>query len=422
MVRSAYTSGNNFYGNVSPFDLVQKFGTPLYIYNENILRTRCREMISLNNAPNFKVNYSVKANSNPELLKIIREEGLMADAMSPGEMYMDKLAGYALSQTLYIANNITLEEMREAIKAGCLLSVDSLSQLEMAGYAQPGTKIMIRLNPGVGAGHNEKVITAGKNTKFGISPASLNEVENILQKYDLKLVGINQHIGSLFLDPDKFINAMSILLEIIGNLPRNLFTNLEYIDFGGGFGIPYHKYENENRLDIGELGKRIRNMLDTFTAATGYSGKFVVEPGRYIVAECGLLLGMATSIKNNEKIRYVGTDIGFNVLMRPVLYGSFHDIEIYSQDAKLSRPLEAQTIVGNICESGDILAKDRLLPVIYPGDLVGIMDTGAYGFSMASNYNERPLPAEVLIQHNGEPRLIRRRQTQADLASCLILS
>lgn len=418
MILSEYTFENDFYGKTSPFELAANFGTPLYVYNESILRKRCRDLVNLSSLDSYKVNYSVKANSNPEILKIIREEGLLADAMSPGELYMDQLAGYHPSSILYIANNITREEMGNALDQGCLLSVDSLSQLEMAGSLKPGSKIMIRINPGIGAGHSERVITAGKNTKFGISPNSLPDVQKILQKHNLTLVGINQHIGSLFMQPGKYLDAMTVLLEFIEKLPKSMFSNLEYIDFGGGFGIPYHKQEHEERLNLQELGRGIHDLISGFAKKTGYKGKFLVEPGRYIVAECGVLLGEACAVKNNAEIRYVGTNIGFNVLMRPVLYGSHHDIEIYSPDTS-SRTPEIQTIVGNICESGDILAKDRLLPAIHVGDLLGILDAGAYGFCMASNYNERCLPAEVLIQEDGKVRLIRRRQTVKDLAASL---
>lgn len=415
--KAAYTDDVDFFGKYTPRELAQCFGTPLYIYNEKILRHRCRELKSLSSHRGFAVNYSVKANSNPELLKIIREEGLLVDAMSPGELRMDQLAAFKPEEILYISNNNSPEEMRHAISQGVLVSVDSLSQLDLYGRLNPGGRVMTRINPGIGDGHSAKVITGGSRTKFGISPDKIDELCEILAAYNLRLSGLNQHIGSLFMRPDSYLAAAAILLEIAEKLPPERFDELEIIDFGGGFGIPYHKYEREERLDLEGLGNGLNALMSDWRGRTGYQGRFLVEPGRYVVAECGLLLGLVTATKKNGNIRFVGTDLGFNVLQRPMLYDAFHDMEVYQ--ATPSEAPEHQTIVGNICESGDILAKDRLLPVMREGDLLGVLDAGAYGFSMASNYNERLLPAEVLITAGGEARLIRRRQTLKDLESCL---
>lgn len=416
--RADYTEKANFFGKSTPRELAERFGTPLYIYNEKILRERCRELKALSGREGFYVNYSVKANSNPALLKIIREEGLLADAMSPGELRMDQLAAYEPWEILYISNNNSPEEMLHAISQGVLVSVDSLSQLDLYGRLNPGGRVMARINPGIGDGHSAKVITGGNKTKFGISPDRLAELCEILHKYDLRLSGLNQHIGSLFMRPDSYLEAAAILLGIVEKLPPERFAELEIIDFGGGFGIPYHKYEREERLDLASLGNGLNGLLEEWSGRTGYKGRYLVEPGRYVVAECGLLLGLVTATKTNAHTHFAGTDLGFNVLQRPMLYDAFHDIEVYAPIR--SEEPRRQTIVGNICESGDILAKDRLLPVLEEGDLIGVLDAGAYGFSMASNYNERLLPAEVLIMHDGEARLIRRRQTLKDLESCLV--
>ncbi len=417
-IRSQYTDSINFFGEITPHELADAHGTPLYVYNENILRQRCRDLKALSSYEGFVVNYSVKANSNPALLKIIRDEGLTVDAMSPGELAMDTLAGYEPEDILYISNNNTPAEMLEAITHGCLVSVDSLCQLDMYGTLNRGGRVMVRINPGIGEGHNAKVITAGANTKFGIGADRLDDILAILNKHELVLSGLNQHIGSLFMKPDGFLDAAGILLQIAENLPPDVFRQLEILDFGGGFGIPYHKYDHEERLDMAALGRGLDATIRSWAAKTGYRGRFLVEPGRYVVAECGILLGRVTSVKSNAHTHYAGTDIGFNVLQRPVMYDSFHDIEIYRQNGDSEKPM-MQTVVGNICESGDILAKNRLLPKIEAGDLIGVLDAGAYGFSMASNYNQRFLPAEVLISADGSARLIRRRQTARDLEECL---
>ncbi|MDE6735582.1 MAG: diaminopimelate decarboxylase [Desulfovibrio sp.] len=418
-LRSTYTDRLRFYGDATPRELADRFGTPLYVYSERILRERCRELMGLSARDGFGVNYSVKANANPSLLRIIHEEGLVADAMSPGEIVMDALGGFAPEEILYISNNNTPEEMLTALAHGVLISVDSLSQLNLLGGINRGGRVMARFNPGIGAGHHAKVITAGKATKFGISPDKMDEVFALLRTHELTLAGINQHIGSLFMEPKGYLEAAKVLLALAASLPADILKTLEIIDFGGGFGIPYHKYDGEPRLDLAALGHGLHALISEWAAATGYAGRFLVEPGRYVVAECGILLGRVTATKENAGTRYVGTDIGFNVLMRPVMYDSFHDLEAYRGDGKDGGEPVPQTVVGNICESGDILAKDRLLPPLREGDVLGLLDAGAYGFSMASNYNQRYLPAEVLIQADGTPRLIRRRETADDLTRCL---
>lgn len=418
-IRSAYTDKLGFYGSTTPRELADRFGTPLYVYSERVLRERCRDLIKLSSLDGFGVNYSVKANANPWLLRIIHEEGLVADAMSPGELCMDALGGFTPEEILYISNNNSPEEMLTALAHGVLISVDSLSQLDLLGNINRGGRVMTRLNPGIGAGHHAKVITAGKATKFGISPDKMTDVLYLLEKHELTLAGINQHIGSLFMEPKGYLEAAKVLLNLASALPADILKSLEIIDFGGGFGIPYHKYDNEPRLDLAALGHGLDGLIREWAKATGYRGRFLIEPGRYVVAECGVLLGRVTATKENAGIRYAGTDIGFNVLVRPAMYDSFHDLEAYGGAGNDAGEPVLQTIVGNICESGDILAKDRLLPPLREGDVLGVLDAGAYGFSMASNYNQRFLPAEVLIQQDGNPRLIRRRQTAEDLTRCL---
>ena len=415
-VRSEQTDKVDFFGKTTPLELVKTYGTPLYVYNENVLRRRCRDLLGLSSLPGFHVNYSAKANTNPALLRIIREEGCHADAMSPGELYINKLAGFTSRDLVYVCNNVSAEEMRNAVENGLLVSVDSLSQLDLYGQVNPGGKVMIRINPGIGAGHHKKVVTAGKETKFGIDLSCMEEVRAILARHDLTLAGLNQHIGSLFMEADGYLDAMDVMLHFVRTNLADLLPGIETIDFGGGFGIPYHKYEGEARLDMADLGTRLHAKLVAWVEETGYKGRFFIEPGRYVVAECGVLLGSVYATKNNGPNRYAGTDLGFNVLVRPAMYDSFHDVEIYRENGTPDHELVEQTVVGNICESGDILAKKRLLPLIQEGDVLGILDAGAYGFVMSSSYNQRPRAAEVLITSDSTPRLIRRRETLEDLA------
>ncbi len=390
------------------FELIKKYGSPLYVYDERILRKSCREMHNLLPKKNLRVNYSAKANSNIEILKIVRDEDIDVDAMSPGEIYVQKLAGYNADRIFYIGNNVSKEEMQYAINEKVLVSVDSLAQLESFGQINPGGDVAVRFNPGIGTGHHQKVVTAGKKTKFGVQKDFIPQVKAILEKYNLNLVGIDQHIGSLFLEPDAYIKGVESLLEI-----ATQFSGLKFIDMGGGFGVPYH--EGECRLDLKELSEKLNAVLDEFLK--DYDNKdviFKIEPGRYIPAECGVLLGEVYSVKENYGTTYVGTDLGFNVLMRPVLYDSYHAITIIKSN-KSENGKEVATIVGNICESGDIIANEREMRKVSEGDIVAVGNAGAYGFSMSSNYNCRLKPAEVLIDKDGNDRLIRKRDTIEDL-------
>jgi diaminopimelate decarboxylase len=415
-IYSKVSSEKKFFGNTDPVQLSEEFGSPLYVYNENILRKRCRELKGLIAYSNFTVNYSLKANSNLELIRIVRSEGLRVDAMSPGEIYLNMLAGYKPEEILFISNNVNEDEFRYALKAGVKISVDSVSQLEMFGKLNQGGKVAFRLNPGVGAGHHEKVTTAGQKTKFGIEMNSIPEVIRIINKYNLKLIGINQHIGSLFMDSEAYLESTGNILSI-----ARQFDDLEFIDLGGGFGIPYNKQSDQPRLDLKELGGKLSEIIHSWVKEYGKNIEFKIEPGRYIVAESGILLGNVNAIKTNYNIKYIGTDLGFNVLIRPVMYDSHHDIEIYRKNDTPSLSEETVSIVGNICETGDIIAKDRILPEIKENDILGVLDSGAYGYSMSSNYNSRLRPAEVLITADGNPRLIRRRDTLDDLVRNFII-
>lgn len=409
-IRTRYTDSANFFGARTPYDLVEEFGSPLYVYNEAILRQRCKDLLGLSSHSGFRVCYSGKANANLALLRIIRECGMCADAMSPGELALQLAAGFTPEDLVYVCNNVSVDEMRNAVEHDLLISLDSLDQVDVFGRNFPGRKIMIRLNPGIGAGHHQKVITAGAKTKFGVRGDEFGQLHALVKKHNLVLAGLNQHIGSLFMEADKYLEAVEWMLET-----AKMFPGLEVIDFGGGFGIPYHKYEGQARLDMADLGKKLDALLKNWRKENNYNGKFIIEPGRYATAESGLVLGTVHATKRNGDIHFVGTDIGFNVLARPMMYDSFHDVEIYREGAGPEEDSQEQTIVGNICESGDILAKDRKLPVIKTGDTIAMLDAGAYGFTMASPYTQRFRPAEVLITADGSAKLIRRRETIEDV-------
>ena len=404
------TTNQNFYMHHHPRALVQTYGSPLYVYNEAILRHRCRHMKNLCAYPHFAVNYAMKANTNIHLLSIIREEGLRIDASSPGEVVAAMAAGYTPDQIMFIVNGASAAALQHAADLGLMVSVDSLSQLETYGKINPGGNICLRFNPGIGGGHHEKVITGGDGTKFGIMPEYIPQVQALLAKYSLKLVGINHHIGSQNWG-DLYLAGVQKLLALAKQFP-----NLDFIDLGGGFAIPYHKQEGEQPLHIKALGQAIDGFINDFVENYGKKITFLIEPGRYVAAECGVLLGTVNSLKNCGDTRYAGTDLGFSVFPRTTLYDAHHDIEIYREhSAPLGTATEVINIVGDQCESGDYIAKNRRMPLLQEGDVLGVLDAGAYGYSMASQYNHRPRPAEILIQTDGSIRQIRRRDTYEDM-------
>lgn len=415
-IYSSVSREKKFYAETDPVELIEKYGSPLYVYNENILRERCRDLKGLISYDKFTVNYSPKANSNLEILKIVKSEGLHVDAMSPGEIYVNLMAGFKPDQIFYISNNVNKEEMLYAIHAGVRISVDSVSQLELFGKINPGGRVAFRINPGHGAGHHEKVRTAGKNTKFGIDMEYIPEVKRVAEKYDLKITGINQHVGSLFMEGDAYLQSAENTFSAASQ-----FEDLEFVDLGGGFGIPYQKQAKQARLDLKILGEQLSALIEKSISKLGRKIEVKIEPGRYIIAESCILLGQVNAVKTNYKTKYIGTDLGFNVLIRPAMYDSHHDVEIYRKGDKPSLKDEKVTVVGNICETGDIIAKERLLPEIFEDDVLGILDAGAYGYSMSSNYNNRLRPAEVLIESNGNARLIRRRDILEDITRNFII-
>lgn len=411
---SSYIKNIDFFKGNKPEDLVSEFGTPLYVYNESVIRKQMRKVEGLIRKYPYTANYSIKSNSNLSILKIALEEGLNADAMSVNEMRILLLAGFPAERIFFVPNNVSSEELTFAHDNNIITSLDSIDQLDRFGKLFPGSRCAVRINPGVGAGHHEKVVTAGKKTKFAIAEEDIDTVFEVAAKYDLKIVGINQHVGSLYMVPDPFIAAIGNFLRIARKFP-----NLEFIDFGGGFGTPYHKLNDEAPFDIDKLSKEMEPILDDFVSDYGYAPLFKSEPGRYCVAESSLILGRVFATKSNYGHKYAGTDIGMNVLARPTLYDSWHDIEVIRNNEVVSPEdgTDVITVTGNICESGDILAKERELPIIKTEDLVAVLDAGAYGYSMSSSYNLRPRCAEVLIQEDGNVKLIRRRETFEDLIS-----
>ena len=411
---NSYINSTDFFKGNDPEAIASKYGTPVYVYNEEIIRKSMETVEGVITKYPYTANYSVKANTNIEILKLALDEGLNCDAMSPGEISLLLKAGFPPEKIFFVSNNVSAEEMQFAIDKGVMVSLDSLDQLDRFGQINPGGRCAVRINPGVGAGHSEKVVTAGKKTKFAIAEEDIDKIFEIADKYDLKIVGINQHIGSGFLDPTPYIDAVTNLLRI-----ADRFENLEFIDFGGGYGIPYHKLDDEKPFPMEDFKTKLEPVLDEFVGRYGKAPLFKSEPGRYCVAEGSVILSRVQAIKTNSGIKYVGCDTGMNTLIRPAMYDSYNDIEVIRNGKVVDRDgnadMETVNVSGPICETGDLIAKGRLLPKAQTGDLLAILDTGAYGYSMASSYNSRPRPAEVMITREGKVVQIRRRETIEDL-------
>lgn len=407
----SFIEQSNFLKGNSLEKIASEYGTPLYIYSEDIIRSRMKDVANVITKYPYKANYSCKANSNLTILKIAHEEGVNCDAMSEGEMRLLLKAGFAPEEIFFVPNNVDNKEMQFAIDNNIMTSLDSIDQLRRYGELNPGGKCAIRINPGVGAGHHEKVVTAGKNTKFAIAEEDIDEAIKVAKEHNLTICGINQHVGSLYMKPDPFLAAIDQFLRIAMK-----FENLEFIDFGGGYGIPYHKLDDEAPFDMEELTREWTKRLDKFVEEYGYAPLFKSEPGRYCVAEGGIILGRVNAVKYNNGNKYAGTDVGMNVLARPTLYDSWHDIEVFSNDkAVVSGDKTPVTVTGNICESGDKLCKDRPMPEIKTEDLIVVLDAGAYGYSMCYSYNTRLKPAEIMIMSDGSIKKIRNRETYEEI-------
>ena len=392
-----------------------RYGSPVYAYDETILRNNCKDLLSFATKleeilhTKVRMHYSTKSNSNLTLMKIIKEEGLSVDCMSPIELAIDEKVGFTKEDILYVCNNITAEEMKMVSEKQLLLCLDSISQVETYGKICPNTEIMVRINPEKGGvGHSKKVITAGKETKFGISEENISKLFEVAEKYQMNIVGIHQHLGSLFLNDkiEQYILGVKSGLEIA----KKYFKNLKIIDLGGGFGVPYRP--EEERLDFNLLENQLIPVLQNFLAEYGKIEQFNFEPGRYIPCTAGFLVGTVTSIKENDGKIWIGTDIGMNTLIRPAMYDAYHEIEIITQE-----PTEKVTanICGNICESGDVLGKDRAVNRPQVGDFAIVYNAGAYGYVMSSSYTGRLKPAEVLIKQNSTIQLIRKPETLEDI-------
>ncbi len=379
-----------FLGKFSAKFLAKKFGTPLYVYEAETIRRNYLELIKNITYPKLHIHYACKANTNVIILKLLRYLGAKVETVSRGEIILALKAGFKSKDIVYTSTSVSRDEMLFVVKNKVKVNLDSLSQIELYGKINPNTDIGIRINQGIGAGHHSHVITGGVMSKFGIPLEHLPQARKLVKKYKLKIVSLHQHIGSNVLDKNILLKACDKLFETALNFP-----DLISLDFGGGLGVPY--LTKEKSLDLKLFGLGITERMNNFCKKYGRELTMVLEPGRFLVAQSGIILTTVTEMKINPKRTFVGVDTGFNHLIRPAMYGSYHEI---INASKIEGTKIKADIVGNICESGDVFGRDRKITYPKVGDILAILNAGAYGYVMASQYNSRPLPEQILIDRN----------------------
>ncbi len=393
--------GKMLFAGLSVEDIADEFGTPVYVTDEQRVRENYRAVYSaFSKYMETEVHYAAKANTNMAILSILRQEGSGIDAVSIGEVRTCLKAGFDPSKIMYTGVFVSEEELKQVVSTGVRVNLDSPSEAEKMARIAPGAEVSFRITPGVGSGHGDKVITGNKGAKFGIPRDKV--VETYLHALDIGLnpVGIHAHIGSGGQSVEPFIDEAEVLSELINQIDE-AGIKLKFVDIGGGIGVPYKP--NEEEMDLDNMASEVTDVFEQNTDIR----KIIVEPGRYIVADSTVLLTRCTDVKDAETKKYVGVDAGFNTLIRPAMYGSFHYIADGSKFGKACT--SRYDIAGPLCESGDYLGHDRVLPDVEEGDVMVVYDAGAYGYSMSSRYNSRPLPAEVLV-NDGKAELIRARE------------
>lgn len=381
-----------------------QFGLPLYVYNSEKIESQYTRLTdAFAKVPRFKIHYAVKALSNISILKIIKNLGGGLDTVSIEEVQLGLYAGFAPSEIIYTPNGVSMDEIEQVAAMGVQINIDNLSILEQFGTKHPTVPVCIRINPHVMAGGNANISVGHIDSKFGISIHQLPHILRIVENTKMHINGIHMHTGSDILDVEVFLYAAEILFETAKN-----FKELDFIDFGSGFKVPYKAGDIET--DVEEFGKKLTKRFLAFEKEYGRELTLAFEPGKFLVSEAGYFLTKVNVVKQTTSTVFAGVDSGFNHLIRPMLYGAQHHIENISNPNGKER---FYSVVGYICET-DTFASNRRIAEITEGDILCFKNAGAYCFSMASNYNSRVKPAEVLW-HNGEAHLIRQRETFEDI-------
>lgn len=397
---------NNRYmlsGGIDPLKLVDKYDAPLYVYDAAVIKRQYQRMVNAFQVNKLQINYACKALTNINILKLMHSLGAGLDTVSIQEVRLGLRAGFQPQEIMYTPNCVSLEEIEEAVSLGVRINIDNISILEQFGQEHPDIPICIRINPHILAGGNLKTSVGHLDSKFGISFHQMPHVHKVVDATGLKVEGLHMHTGSDILDPDVFLAGAEILL----NLAKE-FDELDYIDLGSGFKVPYK--EDDIQTDIEELGAKISERFSDFRREYGRDLTLVFEPGKFLVSEAGSFLARVNVIKQTVATVFAGLDTGLNHLIRPMFYNAYHRITNLSNPAGKQR---FYTVVGYICET-DTFGVNRKIAEVREGDILCLHNAGAYCYMMSSNYNSRYRPAEVLV-HEGRDYLIRKRETMEDL-------
>jgi len=383
-----------------------EYGTPVYVYHAERIEEQYLRLINAFNGTDSRFFYAAKALTNIHVLRYIREIGCNVDCSSINEAKLALYAGFEPSNILYTSNNIAFEEIEEAKNLGIHINIDSISNLEKFGKKYGHSySVGIRLRPNIMAGGNLKISTGHAASKFGVPLEDIEQVLKVQKETGLFIRTLHIHTGSEIKDVEVFAKGIEVLFEVAQHFPE-----LEVIDLGGGFKVPY--MPGEEGTDIEKLGQKVKEEFEEFEQKYNRHLQVWFEPGKFLVSEAGYFIAKVNVLKQAGEITFAGVDTGLNHFIRPMFYGAYHEIENISNP---SGEPKVYNIVGNICET-DTFAENRSLPEIREGDFLTFRNAGAYGFEMASNYNSRYRPAEVLFKNNSS-QLIRRRETFEDLLS-----
>ncbi|WP_179333128.1 diaminopimelate decarboxylase [Winogradskyella costae] len=384
--------------------IAKDFGSPVYVYDAEKIEFQYKRLTkAFSKVKNLKLNYAVKALSNISVLRLFNKLGSGIDTVSIQELRLGLKAGFKPEDIIFTPNGVSLEEIEEAAKLGVQINIDNLSILEQFGTKHPKVPVCIRINPHVMAGGNTNISVGHIDSKFGISIHQIPLLLRIVENTNMNINGIHMHTGSDILDIDVFLYASEILFETAKN-----FKTLQFIDFGSGFKVPYKKGDIETNIE--ELGEKLSQRFNEFCKEYGKDLTLAFEPGKFLVSEAGVFLAKVNVVKQTTSTVFAQIDSGFNHLIRPMLYGSQHDILNISNPKGRER---FYSVVGYICET-DTFANNRRISEINENDILCFKNAGAYCYSMASNYNSRYRPAEVLL-YKGKAHLIRKRETFDDI-------
>ena len=390
--------------NYDLVDIALEYGNPVYVYDSAKIASQYNRLTSaFNSIKDLRINYAAKALSNVSILNLVRQLGSGLDTVSIQEVKLGLAAGFEPQAILFTPNGVSLKEIEAVAKMGVQINIDNLSLLEQFGTRHPKTPVCIRINPHVMAGGNSNISVGHIDSKFGISIHQIPHLLRIVENTAMNINGIHMHTGSDILDIDVFLHAAEILFDTGRN-----FKNLEFLDFGSGFKVPYH--DNDIETNIEELGEKLSVRFNAFCKEYGNDLQLIFEPGKFLVSQAGHFVTQVNVVKQTTSTVFAQVDSGFNHLIRPMLYGSHHHIENLSNPSGKER---FYSVVGYICET-DTFGSNRKIAEITEGDLLVFRNSGAYCFSMASNYNSRYRPAEVLW-HEGKAHLIRKRETFEDI-------